>query len=201
MSDKEISKIDTSDKQSLKGIETARSNVTANASGVSSAKKRASYPYDGRGGIVQDRPYPPPSERLRSAATPAATPHPVKFSGPGDAVNAHADADHGAILVVAQVRVIFWGTEWASASPPVSMATVMGDVKSILGVPYLDGLAQYDVDRAFVSQVHELTDEDPPIPSAVATPPTASTDLSTMGSSPNRMPTIHPRCTRSFFPP
>jgi hypothetical protein len=138
--------------------------VTGNTSGVGSAKKRASYPHDGRGGIVEDRPYPPPTERLRPAATPAATPHPVRFSGPGDAVNAHADADHGTILTVAQIRVVFWGSEWVSLSPPVSMSTVISDVESILAGPYLLGLAQYDVQRAFVSQIHQLTDEDPPNP-------------------------------------
>jgi hypothetical protein len=98
MSSKEISRTDRSDQQNLTAIDTAPANATAKPNGVGSAKKRASFPHDGRGGIVHDRPYPPPSERPRSAVAPAATPHPVKFSGSGDAVNAHADADHGTIL-------------------------------------------------------------------------------------------------------
>ena len=97
------------------------------------------------------------------ALTPA-TPHVVKFSGPDDAQNAHADADHGVILVTAEIRLIFWGREWNSPSPAVPMASVISDVQSIVSGPYLDGLAQYSVGKPFVGRVLTLTDEDPPNP-------------------------------------
>ena len=94
----------------------------------------------------------------------SARPHAVKFSGPGDATNAHVDTDHGTILYQAGVRLIFWGREWVSAVPPVSVTQVVSDVQSILSGPYLDGLAQYGVSRPHLDSVLVLNTEDPPNP-------------------------------------
>ena len=118
------------------------------------------------GGIVPRRPLTTPMTLAKVPHTGggAATPHPVRFHGPGDATNAHADTDNGSILYRAQLRVIFWGKEWASATPPVTMGEVINDVESVLAGPYLDGLDQYGISGAFVDRVHKLTNEDPPNP-------------------------------------
>ena len=104
----------------------------------------------------------------------SARPHAVKFSGPGDATNAHVDTDHGTILYQAGVRLIFWGREWVSAVPPVSVTQVVSDVQSILSGPYLDGLAQYGVSRPHLDSVLVLNTEDPTIPSTRTMPGTWS---------------------------
>jgi Protein of unknown function (DUF3892) len=103
-------------------------------------------------------------DRLIEAAGGAARAHVVTVSAPGDAVSAHADTDHGTILYTAQVRVVFWGSEWVSAAAPVTMFEVMADVESILGGPYLAGLQQYGVSGAHLDRVILLTNEEPPNP-------------------------------------
>ncbi len=117
------------------------------------------------GGIVPRRKLP----LVALAKTPhtgggSARPHVVKFHGPGDATNATTDTDHGSILYQAGVRLIFWGREWGSAAPPVSVTQVVSDAQSILTGPYLDGLAQYGVSKPRFDRVLVLDNEDPPNP-------------------------------------
>lgn len=128
--------------------------------------KRSRFEAAAGRGIV---PVHPQTEVLQQAkpqrsAGGAATSHHLKFSGAGDAANVHADVNHGTILSSAQLRLVFWGKEWATIAPPVSMGTVVNDVETILAGPYLDGLEQYFVSDAHVDRVIDLTDEDPPNP-------------------------------------
>jgi hypothetical protein len=129
------------------------------------AEKRPRYRLKSGGGPVPQR---MPVDALEQAkprfVAGTGTPHPVKFSGGSDAQNAHADADHGAILFAAQVRVIFWGKEWQSSAPPLSMAAVTSDVQTILDSSYLDGLEQYAISSVNLGAVIQATDEDPPNP-------------------------------------
>jgi hypothetical protein len=118
------------------------------------------------GGIVPQRSLAKPivpAKKLHGEGG-AATSHHIKFSGQGDATNAHADTDHGTILYTAQLRLIFWGKEWASSAPPASMTTVINDVETILAGPYLEGLQQYAVSHVHVDRVIDLSLEDPPNP-------------------------------------
>jgi hypothetical protein len=105
-----------------------------------------------------------PVDKPARVAGGEANSHQVKFSGAGDAVNAHADTDNGTILYTAQLRLIFWGREWASGTEPVTMAAVVAAVQSIIDGPYLDALEQYGVSRARLDRIIDLTDEDPPSP-------------------------------------
>jgi len=118
------------------------------------------------GGVVPRRAATAP---VTIAAVPhvgggASTPHPVEFHGPGDATNAHADTDHGSILYQAILRVIFWGKEWVSPAPPVTMGEVLNDVESVLAGPYLLGLEQYGISSVSLDRILNLTNEDPPNP-------------------------------------
>jgi len=103
-----------------------------------------------------------PVDKPIRAAGGAATAHNIKFSGAGDAVNATVTTRNGTILYSAQLRLVFWGREWASASAPVPMTSVIADVQSIVAGPYLLGLQQYAVSRVWVDRIIDLTDEDPP---------------------------------------
>jgi Protein of unknown function (DUF3892) len=133
-------------------------NIEGDGSGA-----RAGGPGSGSVPLRNLNPPGPVDKPARMAGSEAEV-HKVKFSGPGDAVGAHADSGDGTVLYTAQLRLIFWGQEWASTSSPVPMGTVVGDVQSIATGPYLDGLEQYGVSGAYVDRIIELTDEDPPNP-------------------------------------
>ncbi|MGH8860363.1 MAG: hypothetical protein ACRDVG_03860 [Jatrophihabitantaceae bacterium] len=102
------------------------------------------------------------SKPAAAAAGGAATVHQVPLSGPGDGHNLTVSTDNGTILYRAQLRLIFWGKEWARPSAPVKMADVVADVQSIVAGPYLLGLEQYGVSRVWVDRVVDLSEEDPP---------------------------------------
>jgi hypothetical protein len=103
-----------------------------------------------------------PADKPMREAGGAATAHNIKFGGPGDDVNATVTTSNGTILYWAQLRLVFWGRDWASAAAPVAMTTVITDVQSIVAGPYLTGLQQYAVSRVWVDRAIDLTDEDPP---------------------------------------
>jgi Protein of unknown function (DUF3892) len=104
-----------------------------------------------------------PSSNVPLALLERARPHVNKFHFPGDAVNVTATSGNGTILYTAQLRLIFWGLEWA-ANPPASMADVASDVQTILAGPYLLSLLQYGVSGATLDRVIDLSHEDPPNP-------------------------------------
>jgi len=109
-----------------------------------------------------EHPVAAPFDRPLRAAPDAATIHVQTFSGPGDAENAVVTTSNGTILYWAQLRLIFWGKEWASPSAPVPMTQVIEDVKTIVAGPYLLGLQQYAVSRVWVDRVFDLSGQDPP---------------------------------------
>jgi len=117
-------------------------------------------------GIALARPATAPGAQHKPAraAGGAATTHTVKFTGQGDVTVAHADSDHGDILYNAQLRLVFWGREWAAAGAPVAPGAVVGAVQSILGGPYLAALAQYGIGRVWVDRIIDRSDGDPPNP-------------------------------------
>jgi hypothetical protein len=118
------------------------------------------------GGTIPSRPLNPPGpvDKPPRLAGGQSNSHQVKFSGAGDAVNAHADTDNGTILYTAQLRLVFWGREWASGTAPVTMGAVVGAVQSIVTGPYLDALKQYGVSHARIDRIIDLSSEDPPNP-------------------------------------
>jgi hypothetical protein len=130
------------------------------------AKRSSGFTLLPGGGNVPFRPLAkriPLAKKVRPAGG-AATSHHLKFTGPGDATNAHADTDHGAILYTAKLRLIFWGKEWASSAPPVTMTSVISDVQTILAGPYLAGLQQYGVSHVYLDRIFDHSLEDPPNP-------------------------------------
>jgi uncharacterized protein DUF3892 len=131
----------------------------------SSAQERRDAALKG-GGIVPRRKLPPLTELKKTPHTGggSARPHAVKFHNPGDATNATTDTDHGSILYNGSLRVMFWGREWGSPNPPVTVSQVLNDVESIITGPYLDGLQQYGVSKPQLVQTLVLDNEDPPNP-------------------------------------
>jgi Protein of unknown function (DUF3892) len=87
-----------------------------------------------------------------------------KYSNVGDAANQVMVNLGGAVLSSVQIRLVFWGTEWASPAAPVSKSQVIADVKGIVSSPYLDAAKQYGLVSAFVDRVVDLSGEDPPNP-------------------------------------
>ena len=87
-----------------------------------------------------------------------------KFSNAGDSANQAMVNLGGAVLSSVQLRLVFWGTEWASGAAPVSMSQVTADVKAMVLSPYLDAAKQYGVVSAIVDRVVDLSGEDPPNP-------------------------------------
>lgn len=90
-----------------------------------------------------------------------------KFSNAGDQSNQLMVNLGGAVLSSVQIRLVFWGKEWAS-SPPVTQSQIIADVKGIVAGPYLEGVKQYGVVSAFVERVVDLSGEDPPNPVTAA---------------------------------
>jgi len=135
----------------------------ANSTAKTSSRSRYRYRRVGivplESGVIADQP-----ARLRPTSIARARPHVIKFHGPGDAVNVHASAANGTILYAAQLRLVFWGREWAGTSAPVAMARVTADVHKILNGPYLLSLLQYGVSGATLDRVIDLSTEDPPNP-------------------------------------
>jgi hypothetical protein len=110
-----------------------------------------------------------PSSRLApsKAASPgsgAQTIQHQKYTSAGDLANQTLTNLGGAVLSSIQLRLAFWGTEWATASAPVLTSQVIADVKSMVSGPYLDAVKQYGAAGAFVDRVVNLTGEDPPNP-------------------------------------
>jgi hypothetical protein len=87
-----------------------------------------------------------------------------KYSGAGDSANQVMSNLGGAVLSSVQLRLVFWGTEWAGAGASVPMSQVAADVKGIVSSPYLDAAKQYGVVSAIVDRVVDLSGEDPPNP-------------------------------------
>jgi hypothetical protein len=167
------------------------------------SEERRSRIHVGRGrgkGPLSPLAKPGPAEKVAKLAGGASTSHQLKFSGPGDAVNAHADADHGTILYTARLRLIFWGKEWSSGSSPVQMGTIVGDVQSIVAGPYLDALEQYGVSGASVDRIIFLTDEDPPNPFSSGDGETRVADLIGNGTVPQPDDEIVPALYVIFLP-
>jgi hypothetical protein len=133
--------------------------------GESGAQQEAGRPPRKGFGVVRRRQQSQVGAVSKPAAASvggAATVHQVPFSGPGDGHDLTVSTDNGTILYWAQLRLIFWGKEWASPSAPVKMGDVVADVQSIVAGPYLLGLEQYGVSRVWVDRVIDLSDEDPP---------------------------------------
>jgi hypothetical protein len=87
-----------------------------------------------------------------------------KYTNAGDLTNQVTTNLGGAVLSSVQLRLVFWGTEWATAGAPVSMSQVISDVKAIVSGPYFDAIRQYGALGAFIDRVVDLTGEDPPNP-------------------------------------
>lgn len=86
-----------------------------------------------------------------------------KFGAAGDGANLTMVNLGGAVLTNIQIRIVFWGREWASA-PPVPQGQIIADVKAICASPYFDAVKQYGAQSAFVDRVVDLSGEDPPNP-------------------------------------
>jgi hypothetical protein len=102
----------------------------------------------------------PPRARLglvaRAGTAPAAG-GAVSFSDRG-----------GPVLQSAKVLLIFWGTSW-TGNPPVTSASIIKAVQSIVGSPYMDRLHQYRaIGRA---TVHGSLTVSTPVGSSPADPP------------------------------
>src|SRR5205807_2446465 len=66
------------------------------------------------------------------------------YANAGDLANQFMVNLGGAVLSSVQIRLVFWGREWAAA-PPVPLNQVIADVKAIVAGPYLEGVKQYGV--------------------------------------------------------
>jgi Protein of unknown function (DUF3892) len=87
-----------------------------------------------------------------------------KFNNAGDLANQVMSNLGGGVLSTVQLRLIFWGREWATFTAPVSKSQIISDVKSMISGPYFDATKQYGALGAFVDRVIDLSGEDPPNP-------------------------------------
>ncbi len=70
----------------------------------------------------------------------------TKLAGP---TNKIVNDGGGRRMGGARVHVVFWGDQWLSVpAPNPSLEDVLSDIESILGGPYLDAVAQYNVTNA-----------------------------------------------------
>jgi hypothetical protein len=90
-----------------------------------------------------------------------------KYTAGGDLTNQTVVNLGGAVLSSVQIRLVFWGKEWAAA-PPVPKGQIIGDVQALVASVYLDAAKQYGVVSAFVDRVIDLSGEDPPNPVTAA---------------------------------
>ncbi len=86
------------------------------------------------------------------------------FNGTGDLANRSLQYLGGPVLSSVQLRLVFWGREWAGTAPPVTMSQVLDDVKSICAGPYFDAAKQLGANGAYVDRVVQITNSDPPNP-------------------------------------
>lgn len=104
------------------------------------------------------------SRRARSEGAGGLSIQHQKYTGANDRTNQTMTNLGGAVLSSVQLRLVFWGKEWARTKPPVPMSQVIADVQGIVKGPYLDAAKQYGVVGAFVERVVDLSGEDPPNP-------------------------------------
>ncbi len=85
------------------------------------------------------------------------------YSVPGDAQPTDSASNAGGALILhAHLELVFWGTAWQSISGP-SAADVVNAVTTLLGSPYLLGLAQYGFQDAAVRGSTIVTSPAPPV--------------------------------------
>jgi Protein of unknown function (DUF3892) len=148
--------------------------TTASTSTKSSKNKKKRRPFvlaEGMGVTTALAPGSAPTAMGEMSATELAVPgeggqHVVdkKFNGTGDKANQTMKYLGGPVINSAQIRLVFWGREWASTSPPVSVSQVVSDVQTICAGPYLDAVKQFGASSASVNRVVQITNSDPPNP-------------------------------------
>jgi len=113
-------------------------------------------------GVVTARAPEAPSPGVPRGGSGANVHHKI-FNGPGDSTNRVIDYLGDNPLTTAQLRLVFWGSQWGLA-PVVPHLEIVADVESIVGGPYLDAAQQYGVESAWVDRVVLRTDVEPPNP-------------------------------------
>jgi|GEM_PF-4456614 hypothetical protein len=90
---------------------------------------------------------------------------PLALAPPGGAVTSKFSDNGGKVLQVTQVQLVYWGSAWASTTPPAnpSSAAVTNDVRAMLHSAYMTGLAEYrGIGRGFLRGATVITSSDPP---------------------------------------
>jgi hypothetical protein len=103
---------------------------------------------------------------VRSVGAPGGEPVPGPFGGPGGGgANKFAD-NGGAVIEIARLQLIYWGSAWGSSpAPSPTSAQVTSAVQQIFSGPYMTGLTQYrDIGRGHLLGSVVVTSSNPPNP-------------------------------------